>query len=94
MGQTLSQQILSHAVGRKVSPGELVIVKPDVVMGHDSLSPSIIKIMREQLKLDHVTDPDQVVLVIDHVAPASTVGTANSQNVVRDFAQQEGIPFI
>jgi len=30
-------------------------------------------------------------MVIDHVAPAATVGTANSQNLVRRFAQEQGI---
>ena len=65
MGQTLSEQILSHVTGRPVASGELGI--------------------------EHVHNPDQVVLVIDHVAPASTVGTANSQNFLRDFAREEGI---
>ncbi|MBN2503148.1 MAG: 3-isopropylmalate dehydratase large subunit [Anaerolineales bacterium] len=91
MGQTLTEQILSHAAGRTVAPSEQVIVTPDVVMGHDSLSPSIIRIMREQLGSQHVHDPEQVVLVMDHVAPAATVGTANSQNEVRAFAREEGI---
>ena len=91
MGQTLAEQILSQAVGRKVQPGELIIVKPDVVMGHDSLSPSIIKIMKEQLGIERVCDPDQIVLVIDHAAPASNVGTANNQNIVRDFAKEQGL---
>ncbi len=91
MGQTLAEQILSHAAGRNVSAGEMVVVKPDVAMGHDSLTPSIITIMRDELGVQHVNDPQQVVLVIDHVAPASTVGTANSQNITRRFAQEEGI---
>ncbi|MBN1265576.1 MAG: 3-isopropylmalate dehydratase large subunit [Anaerolineales bacterium] len=91
MGQTLSEQILSHAAGRMVAPGDTVIVEPDVVMGHDSLSPGIIKIMRTDLGIQHVIDPDQIVLVLDHVAPASTVGTANNQKLVRAFAHEEGI---
>ena len=91
MGQTLSEQILSNAAGRPVTPGEMVIVEPDVVMGHDSLSPSMIRIMREDLGIEHVHNPDQIALVIDHVAPASTVGVANNQNIVRRFAREEGI---
>ena len=91
MAQTLTEQILSHKVGRPVVPGELVIVTPDVAMGHDSLSPGIIKIMQEQLGVQQVHDPEQVVLVMDHVAPASTVGTANNQNKVRRFAREQGI---
>lgn len=91
MGQTLSEQILSNAVGRKVQAGELVVVRPDVAMGHDSLSPGIIRIMREELGVQDVHDPAQVVLVMDHVAPASTVGTARSQNLIRVFAREQGI---
>jgi methanogen homoaconitase large subunit len=91
MGQTMSEQILSHAAGRPVTPGDVVVVTPDIAMGHDSLSPSMVRIMREELGIKHVYNPDQIVLVMDHVAPASTVGTANSQNEVRRFAQEESI---
>ncbi len=91
MANTLAEQILSQKVGRSVQPGELIIIEPDVVMGHDSLTPGIIRIMTEQLGITKVHNPDQIVLVLDHVAPASTVGTANSQNLVRKFAQDQGI---
>ena len=91
MGQTLSEQILSHAAGRSVYAGDFVIVQPDVVMSHDSLTPSIIKIMRQSLGVEHIKNPDQAVIVFDHVSPPSTVDTANSQNMVRNFALAESI---
>ena len=91
MGQTLAEQILSHKAGRAVSPGELVVIEPDTAMGHDSLSPGIIRIFRDQIGAEKVHAADQVVLVMDHVAPASTVGTANNQNFVRAFAREQGI---
>jgi methanogen homoaconitase large subunit len=91
MGQTLSEQILSHAAQRPVHAGELVVVAPDVAMGHDSLTPSIVTIMQDELGVPRVHDPEQIVLVIDHVAPAATVGTANSQNITRRFARDQGI---
>ena len=91
MPQTLTEQILSNAVGRPVTPGEMIVVEPDVSMGHDSLTPGIIRIVRDQLKAERVHNPDQIALVFDHVAPASTVGTANSQNFIRQFAREEGI---
>ena len=90
-GLTLSEQIFSNNVGRLVRQGELVIVEPDVAMGHDSLTPSIIKIMQEQLEKNDVHNPKQVVLVMDHVAPSSTVGTANAQNLIREFSSRQGI---
>ncbi len=93
MGLTLSEQILSHAANRSVSAGDFVIIEPDVAMSHDSLTPSIIKIMRESLNVENVKCADQLVIVMDHVAPASTVAVANSQNLVREFARQQGIRF-
>jgi methanogen homoaconitase large subunit len=91
MGQTLTEQILSHAAGRQVRAGELVVVEPDVVMSHDSLSPAIIKILKEELGRSTVKNPEQLVIVFDHVSPASTVGTANSQNLVRRFTEEQDI---
>lgn len=91
MSLTLSEQILSNAAGHEVHAGELVVVRPDVVMSHDSLTPSIIKIMQNELGAENVKDPEQLVIVLDHVAPAATVGTANAQNQVRRFAREQGI---
>ena len=53
-GKTLTEKIFSMKLGRPVCAGEMVIVKPDVAMGHDSLTPGIIKIMREQLGIENV----------------------------------------
>ena len=91
MAQTLSEQILSHNIGRPVQHGELIIVRPDISMGHDSLTPGMVRILKEQLKTERVYDPDHIVLVMDHVAPASTVSVADSQNVIRRFAHEQGI---
>jgi methanogen homoaconitase large subunit len=91
MAQTLSEQILSRAAGRPVAAGEVVTVDVDLVMMHDSLSPSIIRIMEQELGAERVWDPERVAVVIDHVAPAATVQTAEKQNDVRRWAQRQGI---
>jgi methanogen homoaconitase large subunit len=91
MGQTLTEQIISKKVGRAVKPGELVVIEPDVVMSHDSLTPAIIKIMQSELGVSNVKNPDQLVITLDHVSPASTVGVANAQNLVRRFSREQGI---
>ena len=91
MAQTLSEQILSRAAGRTVSAGEVASVAVDLVMMHDSLSPSIIKIMEQELGAERVWDPERVAVVIDHVAPAATVQTAEKQNEVRRWVQRQGI---
>ena len=91
MAQTLSEQILSRAAGHPVTAGEVVTASVDLVMAHDSISPSIIKVLREELQAERVWDPDRVALVIDHVAPAATVQTAEAQARLRRFAREEGI---
>jgi methanogen homoaconitase large subunit len=89
--QTLSEQILSQAAGHPVRAGELVVVEPHVVMSHDSLTPGIIRIFRQELGAEKVRYPERLVIVLDHVAPASTVEIANQQNIARLFARQQGI---
>ncbi len=90
-GLTLSEQIISNNVGRPVRAGELVVVEPDTAMGHDSLTPGIIKTVKEQLGVEKVANRDQIVLVMDHVAPASNVGTAQNQNFIREFAREQDV---
>lgn len=91
MGQTLSEQILSQGAEHNVRSGDLIVLKPDVAMGHDSLTPSIITIMKNDLGIGRVANPEQIVLVMDHVAPASTVAVADNQNIIRRFASEQGI---
>jgi methanogen homoaconitase large subunit len=91
MAQTLSEQILSRAAGRPVRAGEVVTVDVDLVMMHDSLSPSIIRVLHEELGAERVWDPARVAVVIDHVAPAASVQTAEKQGEVRRWARAQGI---
>ncbi|RRR69315.1 MAG: 3-isopropylmalate dehydratase large subunit [Candidatus Viridilinea halotolerans] len=89
--QTLSEQILSRAAGRTVSAGDVVTVNVDLVMMHDSLSPSIIRVLHEELGAERVWDAERVAVVIDHVAPAASVQTAEKQADVRRWARAQGI---
>jgi methanogen homoaconitase large subunit len=91
MGQTLTEKIFSNSLGRVVQAGEIVVVQPDVVMSHDSLTPGIIDILQQDFGRNTVQIPNQLVFSFDHVAPASTVGTAENQNKVRAFAQRNNI---
>lgn len=90
-GMTLSEQILYHAAGREVHAGELVIVEVDRCMSHDSLTPEVIDVLRDTLGAERIYDPDRVAVIMDHVAPASSVATANAQVRVRRWVAEEGI---
>jgi methanogen homoaconitase large subunit len=91
MAQTLAEQILSHAAGRPVRAGENVVAQIDLVMMHDSLSPSIIKILHGELGAERVWDPDRVAVVVDHVAPAATIQNAEHQAGLRRWVREQGI---
>lgn len=91
MAQTLSEQILSRAAGRPVCAGDVVTVNVDLVMMHDSLSPSIIRVLQQELGAERVWDPERIAVVIDHVAPAASVQTAEKQAEVRRWARAQGI---
>jgi methanogen homoaconitase large subunit len=91
MAQTLAEQILSHAAGRAVRTGENVVVDVGLAMMHDSISPSIIKVLRQELGAERVWDPDRVAVVVDHVAPAATIQTAEHQANLRRWAREQGI---
>jgi len=69
----------------------LIIVEVDRCMTHDSLTPEVIDVLRGQLHAERLRDPDRVAVIIDHVAPASSVATANAQVLVRRWAAEQGI---
>ncbi len=91
MAQTLAEQILSHAAGHPVQAGQVVTVRVDLAMMHDSLSPSIIRVLHEDLGASQVWDRDRVAVVIDHVAPAANIQTASHQHSVRQWVREQGI---
>jgi methanogen homoaconitase large subunit len=91
MAQTLAEQILSHAAGRPVRAGENVVVNVDLAMMHDSISPSIIKVLHQELGVERVWDAERIAVVVDHVAPASTIQTAEHQANLRRWVRAQGI---
>src|SRR5215207_11041812 len=91
MAQTLAEQILSNAAGRPVQAGENVVVNVDLAMMHDSISPSIIKVLHGELGTERVWDPARIAVVVDHVAPAATIQTAEHQAHLRRWVREQGI---
>ncbi|WP_323736782.1 homoaconitase large subunit [Methanosphaera sp. ISO3-F5] len=86
----ITEKILAKASNKEeVSPGDTVNAKIDVAMSHDGTSPPTIKVFEKIA--DKVWDPDKIVLVFDHNVPANTMGSAEFQQVVRDFAKKQGI---
>ena len=90
-GMTLTEKILSAKVGRRVSPGDFIVVDVDLAYAHDGTAPLAIKVMKENRELYKVYDPSKVVLVIDHVSPPPHVEAAKVHELLRSFAGEFGI---
>jgi methanogen homoaconitase large subunit len=91
MGQTLAEQILSHAAGRPVSVGESVVVNVDLAMLHDSIAPSVISILHQELQAERVWNRERIAVVVDHVAPAATIQNAEHQATLRRWVREQQI---
>jgi methanogen homoaconitase large subunit len=89
-GLTLAERILSVRAGRRVCAGELVVVDIDQVMVVDSIAPSVIARIENDLG-GRVRIPERVSFVLDHVAPASNVEVAKAQADARRYARERGI---
>lgn len=90
-GRAITQKILAaHAVEGEAVPGAILTVRPDVVLLNDVSGP----LSFEQFALmgaARVFDPERIVLVADHFAPAPDVTAAGAIAMTRDFARQQGI---
>ena len=89
---TASEKILAQASGRaRVKAGEIVKARVDTAMMPDVTSVLAIEAMK-QMGAAHVWDPDRVVVILDHVAPPSSVNSARVHSVIRGFAKEQNLP--
>ncbi len=85
------EKILARASGKsEVSPGEIVEASIDVAMIHDLTGPLAIKSFRE-IGAKKVWDNQRIVVILDHIVPASSVRSATLHKIVRDFVKEQNI---
>ena len=85
------EKILANASGKQeVSPGEIIEANIDVAMTHDLTGPLAIKSFRE-IGAKKVWDNKKVVIILDHLVPASSVISAGLHKIVRNFAEEQSI---
>ncbi|KAF2959945.1 MULTISPECIES: 3-isopropylmalate dehydratase large subunit [unclassified Thermotoga] len=87
---TLAEKILSQKAGRKVEPGEFLLLEPDVALANDITAPLAIKKFKEYGG-KKVKYPDRVVLVPDHFTPNKDIKSAMQVKMMREFAREQGI---
>jgi len=88
---TLTEKILAaHADKKKVSPGDFINVRVDLVMANDITAPIAIREFR-RLGVKRVFDPQKVVMVPDHFVPNKDVASAEQAKLMREFAREQGV---
>lgn len=86
---TLTEEIFSSKVGRRVQAGEIVVAPVDYALSHDNTTPIAIESLH---KLGRpVWDPERVIIVFDHMIPAPTRDAAELHRRIRTFIKEEGI---
>jgi len=85
------EKILARASSKeKVTPGEIVEANIDVVMIHDLTGPLSIESF-QKIGAKKVWDNQRIVIILDHIVPASSVKSAELHKIVRNFAEEQGI---
>ena len=88
---TLVEKILAaHSHKKKVSPGEFINVRVDLVMANDVTAPIAIKEF-QRIGLDKVFAPEKVVMVPDHFVPNKDIASAEQAKLMREFACEQQI---
>jgi len=85
------EKILARASNKnEVVPGEIVEANIDVAMTHDLTGPLAVKSFKE-IGAKKVWDADKIVVILDHLVPASSVISAGLHKTMRDFVNEQGI---
>jgi 3-isopropylmalate/(R)-2-methylmalate dehydratase large subunit len=87
---TFAEKVLAVKAGlSEVKPGQIVTVKPDVVLSHDNTA--AIRDIFKRMGAHRVNNPDQLALFADHAAPAPSTPHAENHRITQEFASEQGV---
>jgi 3-isopropylmalate/(R)-2-methylmalate dehydratase large subunit len=94
VGYTLTEKILrAHTDDPDaVSPGNVVMVRCDLVMANDVSGPIAFRTM-ERMGAERVWNPSRVVIIPDHFIPAKDAKSASLQKLLREWSAAQGVTF-
>lgn len=94
MGATAIEKIIKRNTGkREVKPGDIVTVNVDRVMIHDIFIPFVADKF-EEMGFTRLWDADKVVLIYDHLVPASQIDDTRHFRVGDAFAEKYGLTHV
>jgi 3-isopropylmalate/(R)-2-methylmalate dehydratase large subunit len=90
---TLAEKILlAHVEADDVAPGDVVMVRCDVVMANDVSGPVAFRQL-EKMGVERVFDRERVVMVADHFMPAKDARSAELQLRLKAWSDSQGITY-
>jgi len=88
---TLAEKILAAHTGReKVSPGDLINARVDLILSNDITAPIAIKEF-QRIGVKRVFDPRKIVMVPDHFIPNKDIPSAEQARMMREFALEQDL---
>lgn len=90
MGKTIIEKIIGRNTDKSVSAGDIVTVNVDRVMIHDIFIPFVASKF-EEMGFKKLWDPDKVVLIYDHLVPASQVDDTRHFKIGNEFVKKYGM---
>lgn len=90
MGLTLIEKIVKNNTGVAAKAGDIVTVNVDRVMIHDIFIPFVADKF-EEMGFTKLWDPDKVVLIYDHLVPASQVDDTRHFKAGNAFVEKYGM---
>jgi 3-isopropylmalate/(R)-2-methylmalate dehydratase large subunit len=89
-GRTFAQKAIARAAGLPdAAVGQIVDVRPDLILSHDNTA--AIAAMFYRLGLKKVRDPDRLAITLDHAVPPPTPRHAQNHAEIRRFVAEQGI---
>jgi 3-isopropylmalate/(R)-2-methylmalate dehydratase large subunit len=90
MGLTAVEKLLAAKAGAgTVRPGEVVVVRPDLALCDEAIT-AIVPIL-EDLGAERLALGDEIMICLDHRAPAPSITCADDHRRVRQFVAKHGI---
>jgi len=90
---TLVEKILAaHADKKKISSGEFINVRADLILANDVTAPIAIREF-QRIGIKQVFDPRKIVMVADHFVPNKDIASAEQVKLMREFAREQGIMY-
>jgi 3-isopropylmalate/(R)-2-methylmalate dehydratase large subunit len=92
---TLTEKVLARASGKsRVTAGENVWVKADILMTHDVCGPGTIGVFKREFGANaKVWDRERVVIIPDHYIFTADSKSNRNVDILRDFVKEQDLPY-